>query len=121
MIGCDALARVYPPDLVDALRAEAGLDPTPLSADDLRGDRQLIACEIWSGSCWTWYEYTDEGLFIIVTVPDPDPAALENGTSITFNCCCSNLQTEETEDGTISVELPPMKPGIRKEKDSSAP
>ena len=36
LIGCDALARVYPPDLVDALCAEAGLDPAPLSADDLR-------------------------------------------------------------------------------------
>ena len=36
LIGCDALARVYPPDLVDALRGEAGLDPAPLSAADLR-------------------------------------------------------------------------------------
>ena len=36
LIGCDALARVYLPDLVDALRAEAGLDPAPLSVDALR-------------------------------------------------------------------------------------
>ena len=36
LIGCDALARAYPPDLVDALRAEAGLDPAPLSEADLR-------------------------------------------------------------------------------------
>ena len=36
LIGCDTLARVYPPDLVDALRGEAGLDPAPLSAADLR-------------------------------------------------------------------------------------
>ena len=79
-----------------------------ISADDLRGDRQLIACEVWSGSCWTWYSYTDEGMFIIITVPDPDAAELEKGTSMTFSCSCTNLQTEETEDGTVSVELPPM-------------
>lgn len=36
LVGSDALARVYPPDLVDALRAEAGLDPAPLSGAALR-------------------------------------------------------------------------------------
>lgn len=36
MTGCGALARVYPPDLVAALRDEAGLDPVPLSETDLR-------------------------------------------------------------------------------------
>ena len=36
LTGCNALARVYPPDLVAALRDEAGLDPAPLSEADLR-------------------------------------------------------------------------------------
>ena len=36
LAGCSALARVYPPDLVAALRDEAGLDPAPLSEPDLR-------------------------------------------------------------------------------------
>ncbi len=36
LVASAALARVYPPDLVAALRDEAGLDPAPLSADDLR-------------------------------------------------------------------------------------
>jgi len=36
MIGSDALQRVYPSDLVETLRAEAGLDPSPLTEADLR-------------------------------------------------------------------------------------
>lgn len=35
-VASGALARVFPPDLVAALRDEAGLDPAPLSADELR-------------------------------------------------------------------------------------
>ena len=36
MVGGEALGRVYPPDLVDALREEAGLDPEPVSEQELR-------------------------------------------------------------------------------------
>ena len=36
MVGGEAIGRVYPPDLVDALREEAGLDPEPVSEQELR-------------------------------------------------------------------------------------
>ena len=36
LIGSGAIARAYPPDLVAALRNEAGLDPAPLAGPDLR-------------------------------------------------------------------------------------
>ena len=35
MTGFDVVSRVYPPDLVETLRAEAGLDPAPLSGADI--------------------------------------------------------------------------------------
>ena len=50
LVGGGALARVYPPDLVDALRAEAGLDPAPLSEADLRAGAAADAEALFS----TW-------------------------------------------------------------------
>lgn len=80
-----------------------------ISADEFRGENELIACEIFAGGdCWTWYNFSDEGYFIMVTVMDPDAEALEKGTTVSFSCCCTNLQSGETEEGTISVDLPPL-------------
>ena len=45
LVGGGALARVYPPDLVEALRAEAGLDPEPISEADLRAGA-AADCEV---------------------------------------------------------------------------
>lgn len=50
LVGGGALARVYPPDLVEALRAEAGLDPAPLSEADLRAGAAADADALFS----TW-------------------------------------------------------------------
>ena len=45
LVGSGALARVYPPDLLEALRAEAGLDPEPISEAALRAGA-AADCEI---------------------------------------------------------------------------
>ncbi len=81
-----------------------------ITQDELRGDKDLIACEIiWPAlDCWTWYEYTDEGLFISVTIMEPDAEKLEKGMTLSYQCWCENLQTGERESGTITVELPAM-------------
>ena len=83
----------------------------------LRGDRQLIACEIWwpQLDCWCYYEYTDAGFYYIITIMEPNAERLSRGTSLTFNAMCENLQTGERESGTLTVDLPPMEmqPGIR--------
>ncbi len=80
-----------------------------ITADEFRGDNELIACDIYAGQgCWTWYDFSDEGYFIIVTLLDPDAAALEKGTTVPLHCVCTNLQTGKTEEGTISVDLPPL-------------
>ena len=50
LVGGGALARVYPPDLVEALRAEAGLAPAPLSDADLRAGAAADA----DARCSTW-------------------------------------------------------------------
>ncbi len=50
LVGGGALARVYPPDLVEALRAEAGIDPAPLSEADLRAGAAADADALFS----TW-------------------------------------------------------------------
>ena len=50
LVGGGALARVYPPDLVEALRAEAGLDPAPLSEAYLRAGAAADADALFS----TW-------------------------------------------------------------------
>ena len=62
-----------------------------------------------SGSdSWAWYEYTDEGLFVIVCIMNADIKALENASIKSFNCSCQNLQTGLTENGTIEVGIPAM-------------
>ena len=50
LIGNGALRRVYPPDLVDALRREAGLDPEPLSEAALRAGKAADADALFA----TW-------------------------------------------------------------------
>ena len=57
---------------------------------------------------WTWYEFNDEGLFIIVSAEMPDMEKVEAGTTMDFQCWLWNLQTEEQEDGVITVTLPAM-------------
>ena len=81
-----------------------------VTQDELRGDKNLVSCTVWcpGRDSWDWYEYTDEGLFIISTIMNPDAAKLEQGTVLTYQCYCENLQTGETEDGTIRVEVPAM-------------
>ncbi len=37
MVGGEAIGRVYPTEIVDALREEAGLDPEPVSERELLG------------------------------------------------------------------------------------
>ena len=81
-----------------------------ITQDELRGEKELIACDIWKpeGDCWTWYEYNDEGLFIIVTAMKYDTERIQTGGTMNFECYCSNLQTDETEDCIFTVTLPPM-------------
>ncbi|MBR5959471.1 MAG: hypothetical protein IKZ98_00615 [Clostridia bacterium] len=81
-----------------------------IDRDKLRGDKNLVSCTIWcaGGDSWDWYEYTDEGLFIIESIMKTDAEKLEEGTVLTYQCYCENLQTGESEDGTIRVELPAM-------------
>lgn len=78
--------------------------------EEFRGDKKLISCEMWAGGedSFTWYDYTDEGFFIYVNDTHPDPEKLKAGTEMSIQCWCENLQTEEREDGKITIELPPM-------------
>lgn len=78
--------------------------------EEFRGDKNLISCEMWAGDgdSFTWYDYTDEGFFIYVNDTHPDPEKLKAGTEMSVQCWCENLQTEEREEGKITIELPPM-------------
>ena len=78
--------------------------------EEFRGDKNLISCEMWAGDgdSFTWYDYTDEGFFIYVNDTHPDPENLKAGTEMSVQCWCENLQTEEREEGKITIELPPM-------------
>ena len=78
--------------------------------EEFRGDKNLISCEMWAGDgdSFTWYDYTDEGFFIYVNDTHPDPEKLKAGTEMSIQCWCENLQTEEREEGKITIELPPM-------------
>ena len=78
--------------------------------EEFRGDKNLISCEMWAGGgdSFTWYDYTDEGFFIYVNDTHPDPENLKAGTEMSVQCWCENLQTEEREEGKITIELPPM-------------
>ena len=78
--------------------------------EEFRGDKNLISCEMWAGGgdSFTWYDYTDEGFFIYVNDTHPDPEKLKAGTEMSVQCWCENLQTEEREEGKITIELPPM-------------
>ena len=78
--------------------------------EEFRGDKNLISCEMWAGDgdSFTWYDYTDEGFFIYVNDTHPDPERLKAGTEMSVQCWCENLQTEEREEGKITIELPPM-------------
>ena len=81
-----------------------------ITQDELRGDKNLIACDMTGPgeNSWTWYEFNDEGLFIIVSAEMPDMEKVEAGTTMDFQCWLWNLQTEEQEDGVITVTLPAM-------------
>ena len=81
-----------------------------VTRDELRGEKELIACEIWKpeANCWTWYEFNDEGLFIIVTAMKYDPERIQAGGTMNFQCYCRNLQTGEKENSVITVTLPPL-------------
>jgi hypothetical protein len=81
-----------------------------ITQDELRGDKNLIACDIWNPgqNSWTWYEFNDEGLFIIATSEMTDREKVEAGTTMEFPCYLCNLQTGEQEDGIITVTLPAM-------------
>ncbi|QUC66085.1 hypothetical protein [Aristaeella hokkaidonensis] len=81
-----------------------------ITQDELRGDKNLIACDIWNPgqNSWTWYEFNDEGLFIIATSGMTDREKVEAGTTMEFPCYLHNLQTGEQEDGIITVTLPAM-------------
>ena len=81
-----------------------------ITRDELRGDKNLIACDIWNPgqNSWTWYEFNDEGLFIIATSGMTDREKVEAGTTMEFPCYLHNLQTGEQEDGIITVTRPAM-------------
>lgn len=78
--------------------------------EEFRGDKNLISCDVWpgDGDNFTWYDYTDEGFFIYVNDVHPDLERLKAGTEKNIMCWCTNLQTDESEDGMITVTLPPM-------------
>ena len=80
-----------------------------ISLDKFRGHRDLISFEIMSGNnSWSWYEYTDEGLFVFVCIMNPDIKALESASVRSFKCYCENMQTGRNESGTIEVGIPAM-------------
>ena len=81
-----------------------------ITQDELRGDKNLISCEMISPGKdpWTWYEFNDDGLFIISTSTLPDTEKIEAGRTMDFRCWLWNLQTEEQEEGIITVTLPAM-------------
>ena len=81
-----------------------------VTQDELRGDKELISCEIWNpgGESWTWYDYSDKGLFIISTATQYNTERILAGGTMSFQCSCRNLQTGENEDSVITVTLPPL-------------
>ena len=81
-----------------------------VTQDELRGDKELISCEIWNpgGDSWTWYDYSDDGLFIIATAAQYNTESIQTGSTMKFQCSCWNLQSGEHEDGFITVTLPPL-------------
>lgn len=79
-----------------------------VSLEQFRGNKSLISCELVAGHSWAWYDYSGDGLFIITCVMNPDTASLSGGSKVSFSCRCENLQTGETENGTVVVSLPPM-------------
>lgn len=79
-----------------------------ISLDRFRGSKSLIACELVTGHGGAWYDFSDDGLYLIAFVMNPDAASLEKGSGVSFSCYCENLQTGETDRGTLDVSLPPM-------------
>ena len=79
-----------------------------ITLEQFRGNKDLISCELVTGHSWAWYDYSDEGLYIISCIMNPDIISLNGGSGISFTCWCENLQTGETDKGTITVSLPPM-------------
>ncbi len=80
-----------------------------ISLEKFRGHRDLVSFEIMSGNnSWSWYEYTDEGLFVFVCIMNPDTKILESASVRSFKCYCENMQTGRTESGTVEVEIPAM-------------
>ena len=79
-----------------------------ISLDLFRGNKRLISCELAAGESWAWYEYSDEGLFIICCIMNPDITHLKDYSKVSFLFWCENLQTGEKDNGTVTVSLPPM-------------
>ena len=80
-----------------------------VSLDRVRGSKSLISFDIMSGGdSWSWYEYSDEGLFVFVCIMNPDPEQLKTDSIRTFSCRCENMQTGKTENGTVEVGIPAM-------------
>ena len=79
-----------------------------ISLDRFRGGKSLVSCELVTGHGGAWYDFSDDGLYFIALVMNPDAAGLEKGSGVSFTCYCENLQTGETDRGTIDVSLPPM-------------
>ncbi len=81
-----------------------------VTQDELRGDKELISCEIWKpeSDCMTWYDYSDKGFFIIVTSMKYNTERLLAGDTMSFQGSFWNLQTDKEEHCVIVVTLPPL-------------
>ena len=81
-----------------------------VTQDELRGDKELISCEIWKpeSDCMTWYDYSDKGFFIIVTSMKYNTERLQAGGTMSFQGSFWNLQTDKEEHCVITVTLPPL-------------
>ena len=81
-----------------------------VTQDELRGDKELISCEIWKpeSDCMTWYDYSDKGFFIIVTSMKYNTERLQAGGTMSFQGSFRNLQTDKEEHCVITVTLPPL-------------
>lgn len=85
------------------------IDGETLLINQWRDNKEVISANfVPIGEGWTWYNRTDEGLFVIVTFWEPDAKALKQGAELTLGVFSENLQTGERENSELTLSLPPM-------------
>ena len=80
-----------------------------LALEDWSRGREVILTDYFpQADSWTWYKRTDAGLYVIVTVMEPDAEALRQGTDLTILVSSRSLQTNAREESALILSLPPM-------------